>query len=235
MGSEFWVGLAQIMMINLVLSGDNAVVIALACRNLPLKQRKLGIFWGTVGAVVFRIVLTFFAVWLLQFKYLQIIGGLLLLWIAIKLLIEDEGEEEVEAGSSFWAAMKTIIFADVIMSLDNVLGIAAVARDNLLLLIVGLAISIPIVIFGSTLILRLMDRFPIIIYIGAGILGYVAGEMFVGDKAVAELMHHYAALHTILPWAGAAFVILLGYILKSRKAKEAGEPAKAAKNFPTSS
>ena len=222
MGSEFWVGLAQIMVINMVLSGDNAVVIALACRNLAPAQRKWGIIWGTVGAVIFRIVLTFMAAWLLQFAYLQIVGGALLILIAIKLLA-DEGEEEIEAQGDLVSAIKTIIFADVIMSLDNVLGIAAVAKDNYLLLVIGLVVSIPIVVFGATLVLKLMDKFPAIVYIGAGILGYVAGEMFVGDKAVAEFMHHHEFLHTVIPWAGLAFVIIVGRILQKRHSGQGHE------------
>jgi len=217
----FMAALSKIIMINIVLSGDNAVVIAMACRNLSPKAQKQGIIWGTIGAVVFRIILTFIAAWLLQFAYLQIVGGLLLLYIAIHLLVEGK-DEHVEAQDNLIAAIKTILFADVIMSLDNVLGIAAVAQGNFLLLIIGLAISIPIVVFGSTLILKIMSRFPIIIYIGAGILGYVAGEMLVGDKAVAEFVHHHAYLHTFVPIVLAALVIVVGYIMKQRAQKDEG-------------
>jgi len=206
-------------MINIVLSGDNAVVIAMACRNLPPRAQKLGIIWGTVGAVVFRVVLTFVAAWLLQFPYLQLVGGILLFYIAIKLLM-GEKEEHVEPSENLISAIKTILFADVIMSLDNVLGIAAVARGNFTLLIIGLAISIPIVVFGSTLMMKLMARFPIIIYIGAGILGYVAGEMMVGDKAAADLVHSYHFLHTTVPLVGAALAIFIGYYLKKKREKE---------------
>ena len=220
MDAEFMAALSKIIMINIVLSGDNAVVIAMACRNLSPRAQKLGIIWGTVGAVVFRIVLTFFAAWLLQFAYLQIVGGLLLLYIAIHLLT-DEKEEEVEAQENLIGAIKTILFADVIMSLDNVLGIAAVAQGNFVLLIIGLAISIPIVVFGSTLILKIMARFPVIIYIGAGILGYVAGEMLVGDKAVTDFVHQHAYLHTAVPIVLAAGVIIYGY-LKKRGEKDEG-------------
>lgn len=219
MDADFMAALSKIIMINIVLSGDNAVVIAMACRNLSPKAQKLGILWGTAGAVVFRIVLTFFAAWLLQFAYLQIAGGLLLLYIAVHLLTQGK-DEHVEAQDDLMGAIKTILFADVIMSLDNVLGIAAVAQGDFLLLIIGLAISIPIVVFGSTLILKVMDRFPVIIYIGAGILGYVAGEMLVGDKAVADFVHHHAYLHTIVPLALAAGVIVYGYLAKKRGAKD---------------
>ena len=219
MDGNFLAALSKIIMINIVLSGDNAVVIAMACRNLSPKAQKQGIIWGTVGAVVFRVILTFIAAWLLQFAYLQIVGGLLLLYIAIHLLMEEK-EEHVEAQDDLISAIKTILFADVIMSLDNVLGIAAVAQGNFLLLVLGLAISIPIVVFGSTLILKVMSRFPIIIYIGAGILGYVAGEMLVGDKAVAGFMHNFEFLHTAVPIALAAFVVAFGYIMKQRGQKK---------------
>ena len=222
MGADFWSGLLSICIINMVLSGDNAVVIAMACRNLPIDQRKWGIIWGTVGAVVFRVVLTFVAAWLLQFAYLQIVGGLLLLYIAIHLLSQEKGEE-IEAKNDLMSAIKTIIFADVIMSLDNVLGIAAVAGDNYLLLIIGLCVSIPIVVFGATIVLKLMDRFPIIIWIGAGILGYVAGEMFVGDKATVHFFESHAAFEHAMPIVGAAIVIAAGYFLKKRHAGEEEE------------
>lgn len=224
MDSSFWASLSQIIVINLVLSGDNAVVIAMACRNLSPKAQKQGVIWGTVGAVVFRIVLTFIAAWLLQFPYLQIVGGLLLFYIAVHLLMEEK-EEHVEAQDNLIAAIKTILFADVIMSLDNVLGIAAVAQGDFVLLIVGLAISIPIVVFGSTIILKIMARFPIIIYIGAAILGYVAGEMLIGDKAVAGFMHAHESLHTIVPIGLAILVVAIGYIMKHRGKKDeaAGE------------
>lgn len=222
MDAAFWSALSAIIVINMVLSGDNAVVIAMACRNLPPEQRKWGIIWGTVGAVFFRIVLTFMAAWLLQFKYLQIIGGLLLLYIAIHLLVEGK-DEEIEAKSDLMSAIKTIILADVIMSLDNVLGIAAIAKGSFLLLTIGLAISIPIVVFGATIVLKLMDRFPIIIWIGAGILGYVAGEMFVGDKATAAFFSQNAALGHAMPWLGVAIVVGIGYLFKKRKGGETKE------------
>ena len=228
MDSAFLAALSQIIVINLVLSGDNAVVIAMACRNLSPKAQKQGVIWGTVGAVIFRIALTFIAAWLLQFAYLQIIGGLLLLYIAVHLLTEEK-EEQVDAGDDLVSAIKTILFADVIMSLDNVLGIAAVAKGDFLLLLIGLAISVPIVVFGSTLILKIMDRFPVIIYIGAGILGYVAGEMLVGDKAVAEFMHQYGFLHKALPVGLAVLVVAFGYYMKKRGQKkedaEQGHPS----------
>src|SRR5687767_15008861 len=161
--SFFWVTLAQIMMINIVLSGDNAVVIALASRSLPLQQQRKAIFYGSFGAIVLRVILTFFAVLLLGMPYLKIIGAVLLGWIGIKMLLPDDDEVEVSASTQLWAAIKTIIIADFIMSLDNVLGVAAAAKGSLPLLIIGLAISIPIIIYGSTLVLKLMTRWPVIV------------------------------------------------------------------------
>ena len=229
MDAGFWSGLLSICIINIVLSGDNAVVIAMACRNLAVDQRKWGIIWGTVGAVFFRVILTFVAAWLLQFPYLQIVGGLLLLYIAVHLLTQEE-KEEIDAKNDLLSAIKTIIFADVLMSLDNVLGIAAVAGDNFLLLIVGLCVSIPIVVFGATIVLKLMDRFPIITWIGAGILGYVAGEMFVKDKGTVEFFQQHATLHTIIPFIGVVAVILVGYMIRKRNAaKKGGNIAESSK------
>ena len=220
MDATFWSGLLSICIINIVLSGDNAVVIAMACRNLPKEQVKWGIIWGTVGAVVFRVVLTFVAAWLLQFAYLQFIGGLLLMYIAIHLLTQEESED-IEAQDSLMSAIKTIIFADVIMSLDNVLGIAAVAGDNWLLLIIGLCVSIPIVVFGATIVLKLMTKFPIITWIGAGILGYVSGEMFIGDKAFKAFFESHLALEKIVPFLAVALVVGVGlYVQKSRAGKK---------------
>jgi YjbE family integral membrane protein len=181
---DFWVALFQIMMINIVLSGDNAVVIALACRALPPAQQKKAIVFGSVGAIVLRIVLTFFAIFLLTLPYLKLIGAGLLLWIGIGLLKGEDDEAELEGHSNLAAAIKTIIVADLVMSLDNVIAVAAVAKDSFVLLILGLAISIPLVIFGATMLMKLMGRWPIIITIGAALIGYVAGEMLVTDPAV---------------------------------------------------
>lgn len=181
---DFWAGLMKIIGINIVLSGDNAVVIALASRTLPPAQQKQAIWWGSGAAVVMRIVLTFFAVALLELPYLKIIGAALLLWIGIQLLLPEKGEEGIEGASNLMAAIKTILIADLVMSLDNVIAVAAAAKGSLVLLILGLAISIPLVIFGSTLLLKVMERFPIIITIGGGLLGFVAGEMLVTDPAL---------------------------------------------------
>lgn len=214
----FWTGLAQIIGINIVLSGDNAVVIALAARSLPPQQQKQAILWGSGAAVLMRIVLTIVAVELLRLPFLKIVGGLLLLWIAVQLMLpEQEGEGGAKAGVGLWAAMRTILVADLVMSLDNVIAVAAAAKGSLTLLVVGLAISIPLVIFGSTLLLKVMERYPIIISLGAALLGWVAGEMFVTDPLVKEWVDAAAhALHWVAPAAGAALVLLTGTLLARR-------------------
>lgn len=198
----------EIVVINILLSGDNAVVIALACRNLPPRQRRWGVFWGAIGAIVLRIVLTFFAVSLLQLSYLKIIGGALLVWIGIKLIAEEGGEggHGVQGSDRLLAAVRTVIIADLVMSIDNVLGIAAAARGNLLLLIFGLVVSVPLVIGGAQLIMRLVGRFPILIVAGGGLLGLVAGQLIVDDSAIVEWIHAHAAW---LTWASPVIGIVL--------------------------
>ena len=190
----FWVAAFQIIVINILLSGDNAVVIALACRNLPTQQRRWGIIWGAVGAIVLRIILTFFAVSLLQLSYLKIVGGLLLVWIGIKLIAEEESEggHDVQASDRMLSAIRTVIIADLVMSIDNVLGVAAAAKGSLLLLIFGLVVSVPLVIGGAQLIMRLIERFPILIVAGGGLLGFVAGELIVEDSALIDWVHTHA-------------------------------------------
>ena len=224
---EFWVALAQIIMINIVLSGDNAVVIALACRALPPKQQKRAIMFGSVGAIVLRIVLTFFAIYLLSLPYLKLIGAAALLWIGVGLLKGEDGEEHLEGHANLTAAIKTIIVADLVMSLDNVIGVAAAAKGNVFLLVVGLVISIPLIIYGSTLILKLMGRFPVIITIGAGLLGWVAGEMAVSDPAISAWVAQHHNLHTIAPVIGALLVVGTGKWLLSR-ATASATPAEVA-------
>ena len=216
--TAFWVALMQIIGVNIVLSGDNAVVIALAARSLPEKQQKAAIIWGSGGAVIMRIILTVVAVEMLKWPYLKLIGAVLLLWIAVKLLVpEDEGEGDINTSDNLMAAIKTILIADLVMSLDNVIGVAAAAKDSLLLLILGLGISIPLVVFGSTILLKLMDRFPIIITIGAGLLGWVSGEMAATDPIIKDWVNanmHW--LHWVAPAIGAIFVIATGKWLASR-------------------
>jgi YjbE family integral membrane protein len=217
---EFWVALSQIILINIVLSGDNAVVIALACRSLPARQQKNAILFGSVGAIVLRVILTFFAVYLLQQPYLKLIGAALLLWIGVGLLKGDDGEENVQDNSNLVAAIKTIIVADLVMSLDNVIAVAAAAKGNVPLLVIGLVVSIPLIIFGSTLLLKLMNRFPIIITIGAALLGWVAGEMAVSDPAATQLIGHSPVLEKVASAVGALAVVIVGKWLASRPAGE---------------
>jgi integral membrane protein, YjbE family len=185
--SQFWLGLGAIIWVNIILSGDNAVVIALAARSLPERQQKQAVLWGAAAAVVLRIVLTAIAVELLRLSYLKLIGGLLLFWIAVKLLVpEDADGDGVASSSHLLGAIKTILIADLVMSLDNVIAVAAVAKGSLLLLVLGLLISIPLVVFGATLLMKLMERFPVIIAVGAALIGYVAGEMLVTDPVVID-------------------------------------------------
>lgn len=216
--SLFWVTLAQIMMINILLSGDNAVVIAMASRALPPKQQKQAILFGSFGAIVLRIVLTFFAIALLALPYLKIVGALALGWIGIQLLIPDDAEAELDGHTNIWGAIKTIVVADFVMSLDNVLGVAAAAKGNVALLVIGLAVSIPLIIYGSTIVLKLMNRFPFIVTAGGGLLGWVAGEMLVTDPAVSawvNLQAHW--LHTGAPLAATMAVVVTGKWFASKK------------------
>ena len=215
---HFWVALMQIIGVNIVLSGDNAVVIALAARSLPPHQQRKAVFWGSGAAVVMRIVLTVVAVEMLKLPYLKLVGAVLLLWIGVQLLLpEEEGDGEFETSANLMAAIRTILIADLVMSLDNVIAVAAAAKGSLLLLITGLAISIPLVIFGSTLLLRVMERFPIIVTIGAGLLGWVAGEMAITDPLVKDWIDANAHwMHTVVPAAGAALVIAAGKWLAAR-------------------
>src|SRR5882672_244011 len=166
--SQFWLGLGAIIWVNIILSGDNAVVIALAARSLPAKQQKLAIFWGAGAAIVLRIILTLFAVALLTLPWLKLIGSLLLFWIGIKLLIPEDGDADIAASEHLLSAIKTILIADLVMSLDNVIAVAAAAQGSVILLVLGLAISIPLVVFGATMLVKAMERFPVIITIGAG-------------------------------------------------------------------
>jgi YjbE family integral membrane protein len=216
---QFWLAVVQIILIDIVLGGDNAVVIALACRRLPEHQRKLGIFWGVFGAIALRIVLIFFALSLLAIPYLKIGGAILLIWIGIKLLQpESEGEHEIDASTTLIGAIKTIIVADAVMSLDNVIAIAGAAKDDLSLVIFGLVISVPIIVWGSQLVMKIMDRYPITIAIGAGLLGWIAGDMVVTDVVTKEWVNMQAQyLHWVAPATAAVFVILVGKVMAARQ------------------
>ena len=214
---NFWIGLLKIIWINIILSGDNAVVIALAARSLPPHQQKKAILFGSGAAVVLRIVLTVVAAQLLALSFLQVVGGLLLLYIGVQLLSEEEDDEgESKEYGTLSAAVRTILIADVVMSLDNVIAVAAAAKGSTLLLILGLAISIPLVIFGSSLMIRLMERFPIIVTLGAALIGWVGGETIVSDVALKDVAVGYPWLHYAAAAAGAAFVVLLGRALQKR-------------------
>ena len=218
MTSDFWIGLLKIIWINIILSGDNAVVIALAARSLPEHQQKKAIMFGSGAAVVLRIALTVVAAKLLALSYLQIIGGLLLLWIGTQLL-GGEDEEEGEGGekAGLWVAVRTILIADLVMSLDNVIAVAAAAKGSMVLLILGLAISIPLVIFGSKLMIKLMDRFPVIVTLGAALIGWVGGETIVSDVALQSIVEANHWMHTAFPVLGAALVLGIGKLTSGKK------------------
>jgi YjbE family integral membrane protein len=222
----FWFAVLQIIAIDILLGGDNAVVIALACRSLPEHQRKKGILWGVGGAIILRVALTAFAVTLLAIPYLKIIGGLLLLWIGCKLIIPEDGDEEekIDASTTLIGAIKTIIIADFVMSLDNVIAVAAAAKDSVLLIVFGLLVSIPIIVWCSQIILKLMDRFPVIITLGGALLGYIAGDMMARDPAVTEWVKDNAAwlqTYHIAGVIGAIGVVVAGKIFVLRRSSRA--------------
>jgi YjbE family integral membrane protein len=209
--TDFWLGLMLIVWINIILSGDNAVVIALAARSLPAEQQKRAILFGSGAAVILRIALTVVAAKLMALEYLQIIGGMLLLWIGAQLLeAEEESEEEASEHSNLFAAIRTILIADLVMSLDNVIAVAAAAKGDEVLLIIGLAISIPLVIFGSTLMIKLMERFPIIITLGACLIGWVGGETVANDAVLKEFGQANPWFHLACAGAGAVIVLAWG-------------------------
>ena len=222
----FWIALAKIVWVNILLSGDNAVVIALAARSLPPRQRKHAVVLGSAAAIVLRVVLTLFAVELLQYPYLKLVGAALLLWIGIQLLVpEDANDADSIAGAdNIWIAVRTILIADLVMSLDNVIAVAAAAESGppdgkALLLLVGLGLSIPLIIVGSQVLLRVMDRWPIIVTAGGGLLGFVAGEMAVTDPAVEGWFEGRLERYEVwISLAGAAFVVAVGKFLAGRKA-----------------
>jgi YjbE family integral membrane protein len=219
--AAFWAALGSIILANILLSGDNAVVIALAARSLPPQQQKKAIFFGSAAAIVMRIVLTLIAVEMLKWPWLKIVGALLLIYIGVTLLLEDEDEhgDLGKDGASLLSAIRTILVADLVMSLDNVLAVAAAAKGNTLLLVLGLGISIPLIIFGSTLLLKVMVRFPIIITIGAALLGFLAGEMLLTDPAVTQRFGEQShALVNTAGAIGAVIVVALGWMLQRRQA-----------------
>ena len=216
--SLFWIAVGQIILIDIVLSGDNAVVIALACRNLTPEQRKTGIFWGVAGAIGLRVVLTVFAAMVMGLPWLKLVGGVLLIWIAVKLMLPEEDEgHDIQASSHLWGAVKTIIVADFVMSLDNVIAVAGAAHGSLALLLFGLAVSIPLIVWSSQLILHWMERWPVIILLGAGLLGYVAGQMIFTDPGVLGLLPELPKwIDKVAGAVGAVMVVSVGRWLEQR-------------------
>lgn len=235
MTPEFWIAVGQIIMIDILLGGDNAVVIALACRSLPPAQRAKGIIWGTAGAIVLRVVLIFFALTLLAIPYLKVVGALLLLWIGVKLLVpeDEDGHANIQASDKLWAAVKTVIVADFVMSLDNVIAIAGAAESaggdhQMPLVIFGLLVSIPIIVWGSQFVIKLMDRFPIVIVLGGMLLGWIAGTMAVTDPAVTPYLPSGAKPGEPVAWlrysagvGGAVLVWLLGQAVRWKRGRSA--------------
>jgi YjbE family integral membrane protein len=237
MNADFWIAVGQIIMIDILLGGDNAVVIALACRKLPPKQRTLGILWGTAGAILLRVILIFFALTLLAIPYLKIVGAILLIWIGIKLLLpeDEDAHGNIEGSDKLWAAVKTVIVADLVMSVDNVIAIAGAAESaggdhKMPLVVFGLLVSIPIIVWGSQLVIKLMDRYPMIITIGGMLLGWIAGTMAVTDPAILGYMPTTPPERPGLPpevtaavrygagIAGALLVLAWGKVVASRRA-----------------
>jgi YjbE family integral membrane protein len=222
--AQFGIALLQIVWVNVLLSGDNAVVIALACRSLPKRQQKWGIILGTLPAVVLRIVFAVFIVFLMAVPFLKIVGALLLFWIGIAMQQPEEehdgaGDED-RSSTSIWGAVRTIVVADAVMSLDNVIAIAAAARGNLVLLATGLAISMPLIIFGSTLLLKLLSRFPLLVSLGGGFIGYIGGEALVSDPAVDDWVAGQGQLFDdVVPLASAVLVIAAGLLLARLSAR----------------
>ncbi|MSP00443.1 MAG: TerC family protein [Acetobacteraceae bacterium] len=227
---NFFESLLEIIGINIILSGDNAVVIALACRSLPARQQKIGIVLGTGAAVVLRIVFTVFIVWLMAIPFLKLVGGLLLLWVGYKLMVQEEaGEDNVKASDHLPGAIWTIMIADAVMSLDNVLAVAAAAHGSLTLLVLGLLISIPLVVYGATVMMALIHRFPFIVTLGAALIGYVGGEVIVSDPALEPWVNTHAHwLHSIAPLLCAVLVVDCGKFFAPARVHEPHDVAEAA-------
>jgi YjbE family integral membrane protein len=226
----FWVAAGKIIWINILLSGDNAVVIALACRGLPPRERKWGIILGAGAAVLLRIVFTGVIAQVMALPFLKLVGGIALLWIAVKLITPEEShsEDSVEAGSSLWRAVRIVAIADIVMSLDNVIAIAAAARGDMILIIFGLAVSVPMIVAGAALLTTLLTKYPVLVWAGAALLGWIAGEIMIEDPAIAGYIGE-AAVHRYLYWAaaaGAVFVVAVGYFL-IRRAKPLTVPTEA--------
>ena len=220
--NTYWVGLLQIIWIDILLSGDNAVLIALACRRLPEHQRRKAILFGTGAAIGLRIIFAIFVVQLLAVPYLKTVGALLLVWIAVKLILPEDAEEgaNVDGASTLPGVIKTIVIADAVMSLDNVIGIGAAAKGHVSLIVFGLAFSIPLIIWGSTFILKMLDRHQWIVYVGGALLGFIAGELVVTDPALAGYMDGVPLINWWLPAFGIVIVLVTGYVLRKRAERE---------------
>jgi YjbE family integral membrane protein len=225
MTAHFWVAVGQIILIDILLGGDNAVVIALACRSLPPEQRRKGIIWGTAGAIILRVILIAFALALLAVPYLKLVGAALLIWIGVKLLMpqDDDEHSNIQSSDKLWGAVKTVIVADLVMSVDNVIAIAGAAQGageqhQMPLVIFGLLVSIPIIVWGSQLVLKLMDRFPIIITLGGMLLGWIAGTMAHTDPAVVDYLPQDKVWNYAMGITGALFVVIVGKVAQKRAA-----------------
>ena len=224
--AHFWVAVGQIILIDILLGGDNAVVIALACRQLPENQRLKGILWGTAGAILLRVALIAFAISLLKVPFLKIAGAALLIWSGVKLITphDEDAHGNIQASDKLWSAVKTVIVADLVMSIDNVIAIAGAAQNageqhQMALVILGLVVSIPIIVWGSQIVLKLMDRFPVIILLGGMLLGWIAGGMFQTDPMLKDLIPQEQSWHYALGAAGALLVLAIGQALKARRAR----------------
>ena len=225
--AHFWLAVGQIILIDILLGGDNAVVIALACRSLPAHQRTRGILWGTAGAIVLRVILIAFALTLLAIPFLKLVGGILLVWIGVKLLMPQDDDEHgnIAASDKLWGAVKTVIVADLVMSIDNVIAIAGAAQGageahQMPLVIFGLLVSIPIIVWGSQLVLKLMDRFPLIITLGGMLLGWIAGTMVHSDPGLTSYIPQETVWGYGLGVAGALLVFALGKVIMARRPEQ---------------
>ncbi len=235
MDTTFLIALLKIMGINIILSGDNAVVIALACRSLPPRERKIGVMLGAGAAVVLRIIFTLAIVWVMEIPYLKLVGGALRFWISVKLLTDEADEASVKESDTIWNAVRTVAIADMVMSLDNVIGIAAAANGSVTLIVLGLCLSVPLIVFGATLIINLLQRFPILVWAGAGLLGWVSGSLMVSDPGWHSVFGAWPHLvdETVGGSVGVVFVLGLSWVLRKRAATaaaaaEAVEEQKAA-------
>jgi len=233
LSAPWWSALLAIILIDLVLAGDNAIVIALAARSLPPHLQKKAIAWGTVGAIVVRSVMTVGVVWLLKIPGLMLVGGLGLVWIAYKLLADQGGDEHTgPVASTFWGAMKTIVIADALMGVDNVLGVAGAAHGSFDLVVIGLLVSVPIVVFGSTMVLKLVERFPIIIHVGAAVLAFTAAKMIVSEPLLDPVFDPPELINTLARWGtyavAVAGVLGAGWYTSRRQAQHAKQTQQAA-------